>query len=187
MLFPVAVTFRLTALAHEVRVVDATGSDLGYIKAQPHEYRSTVKIHSDAGRMNVIYTVAFDPHGKRHRFMLDNGQELGFVAREADGLSSCFIIGIGSDQTFDIRPQRGFIAATDRMISLLPVLRLLFGQVFAPGFDVRRIAGNVVAVVTKRPVVFGSRYTVELAETISGDEQAALILAVVLISVLDRY
>ena len=182
MQFPVTVTFRLLASAHQIRVLDAAGVEAGYLEAQPADYGRSITVYSDASRVQAIYHIHFEALSRQIRFSSADGGELGFGKRVAGG----YDIGVGEHVVFQVRHGS---TAVDLAYVLLnfPILRLIAGYILQPMFRVTRPGGAVVSMLAKRPIVFGTSYVAELSEPLSGEEQAALVLSMIFISVTDRY
>lgn len=182
MQFPVTVTFRLLALAHQIRVLDASGVEYGYLEAQPADYAKGITVYSDASRSTAIYHIHFQDLSRHIRFGSADGGELGFASRVAGG----YDIGVGEQVVFEVRHGSTAVDLADILLNF-PILRFIAGYTLQPRLLVTRPGGAVVSMVAKRPIIFGTSYVAALSEPVSGDEQAALVLSMIFISVTDRH
>jgi uncharacterized protein YxjI len=189
--FPLKITFKLLALAPQMWVRDATGAEIGYVRQKLLAFRESVTIFSDETQTRPIYTINADrviDFTANYHFADADGHSLGHVRRE--GFSSLwrahYLIHVGDRPTFEVREASAMVRLLDNLVDQIPFVGAFTGYFLNPKYVVTRLGGGETLLMTKKPALLETDFDIEQTGQISPDEQAAALLGLMMIILLER-
>ncbi|MEZ5855205.1 MAG: hypothetical protein R3D67_10850 [Hyphomicrobiaceae bacterium] len=192
MQFPLSIAFKILTLVPQMSVRDAAEHEIGYVRSKLFAFRENVTVFSDATQSQPIYGIQADrviDFTANYHFTDRSGHQIGFVRRE--GFKSLwrahYIISVGAQATFEVREANPFVRLVDNLIGEIPFIGLLTGYILNPTYNVTRIGTDALSfTMTKQPAFLESRFAIVQHAPVEPDEQACLLLGLMMIILLER-
>ena len=191
--FPLDLRFKIIAIASQIRVHDATGVLLCYVKQKMFKLKEDVVVYGDEAQSRQLYRIQADR-------MLDisaqytitdstSGTELGKVRRR--GMRSFwrahYEIERGGTTLFTVQEENPWVKVADGFFGELPIIGILSGYLFHPAYIVATAgSGDAVLRVVKRPAFFEGRFEVEQRKVVPADDERLAVLSLLMMLLLER-
>ena len=191
MTFPLTLRFKRIALAPQIRVTDATGALLYYVRQRAFTLREAVVVFADAEQTRPLYRMTADrvlDFSATYRIADEHGRVVGTVQRQ--GMRSLwrahYDVRIGGAASLTIREENPWVKLLDGILGEIPVLGLFTGYVLHPAYRVARADGGPILRVAKQPALFESRYTIDRLADPTPEEETVVVLALLMMALLER-
>ncbi len=191
MQFPLQIAFKVFAIVPQLSVSDAAGQTVGYVRKNLLAFKEDVTIYADSTQAKPLYKINADriiDFSANYHFSDTSGQPLGHVRRE--GVRSLwrahYIISVGDKETFEVNEASGWVRLLDSIIGQVPFLELLTGYFLNPTYIVSRRDGAEALRMIKKPALLETHFDITQTGPISADEQAAALLGLMMIVLLER-
>jgi len=191
MRFPIQIAFKILAIAPQLYVTDAGGNLIGYVKQKLLRLKESVTIFADEAQTQPIYSIEADriiDFSANYAFSDASGRALGSVKRY--GMRSLwrahYVISVGTRETLEVHEQSAFVRLIDSIVGDIPIVGLFTGLFFHPVYLVSRVGGPEVLRMTKRRALLESLFTIDQEGELSGEEQQAAMLGLMMIVLLER-
>jgi uncharacterized protein YxjI len=189
--YPLALSFKVSALAPQLSVTDANGRLLLYVKQELFKLKEEVTIFADAEQTQPLYKIGADrvlDFSARYRFTDLDGSGLGSVRRE--GVKSLwrahYDIFDGDALVMTIREENPWVKMLDGLFSFIPIIGWFSGYVLHPIFLLSRPDGEVVMRLEKRPAFFEDQFTISKQAEPSEEEEKRALLGLLMMILLER-
>lgn len=191
--FPLDLTFRVSTVANDFRVIDANGQEVAYVRQKIWKLKSEVEVFTDKHKSTLLYTMRADKViGMNYTFTITDpeGRELGSVTRK--GMASIFRayyeIKKAGELKYLIREKNPWAKVWDALLSELPLLGILSAYVFHPAYVVRDpVSNEELALLKKRPSFFGRKFKLDkLKQELTGEEEALVLMSCMRVLLLER-
>jgi uncharacterized protein YxjI len=189
--YPLALSFKVSALAPQLSVTDANGRLLLYVKQELFKLKEEVTIFADAEQTQPLYKIGADrvlDFSARYRFTDLDGSGLGSVRRE--GVKSLwrahYDIFDGDALVMTIREENPWVKMLDGLFSFIPIIGWFSGYVLHPIFLLSRPDGEVVMRLEKRPAFFEDQFTISKQAEPSEEEEKRALLGLLMMVLLER-
>jgi uncharacterized protein YxjI len=191
MQFPLSIAFKIFTFVPQMSVREASGTEIGYVRQKLLAFKESVTVFADASQQRPIYTIKADSiidFTANYHFADAEGRPLGKVRRE--GFRSLwrayYAISIGEQEVFEVREESALVRFLDNLIDQIPFVGSFTGYFLNPKYLVTRIGGESAMRMTKRPALFETEFRIEQTGPIAPDEQAAALLGLMMIILLER-
>jgi hypothetical protein len=189
--YPLQLSFKVLAIAQQVKVTDATGTLVFYVKQKAFKLKEDVTIFADEAQVQPLYHIRADKvfdFNARYNFTNPQGMAVGAVKRQ--GMKSLwkahYDIFDGEQIALSIDEENPWIKVLDSLLGEVPVLGLLTGHFLHPAYLVTRSDGTVVMRLQKQAAFFEGKFAIEKrAEFLPGEENRAL-LGLLMMVLLER-
>ncbi|NIP25047.1 MAG: hypothetical protein GWO38_14835, partial [Phycisphaerae bacterium] len=187
MQYPLVLNFKILAIAPQIFIRDANGSELMYVKQKLFKLKEDINVFSDRSQTTHLYSIKADriiDFSPRYNFADPQGMSLGAVKRQ--GMRSLwkahYDILAGDTPILHIREENPFVKFMDALFGEIPIIGMLSGYVFNPVYLVQRPGemGQTVMRLTKRPSFLESNFTIEAVDPNLSEKEETLILLSVL-------
>jgi uncharacterized protein YxjI len=189
--YPLALSFKVSALAPQLSVTDANGKLVLYVKQKLFKLREEVTVFADAEQTQPLYQIDADrvlDFSARYRFTDLDGNDLGLVRRE--GVKSLwqahYDICEGDAVVMTIRERNPWVKMLDGLFSLIPLVGWFSGYVLHPTFLLSRPDGEVVMRLEKQPAFFEDQFTLSKQAELSEEEEKRALLGLLMMILLER-
>lgn len=195
MQFPVQLTFKVIALNPQVRVTDATGQLVLYVKQRAFKLKEHVTVFRDAEQSVPLYEIRADrvlDYNANYAITDTTGRTLGALRR--DGPRSLFkaryeITGPSGEPRFRLHEENAWIKVLDGLTSEIPLVGPFVGYFFNPAYTVERDAGaqfdgdgEDVMRLKKQPAFWEGKFELSpLAELGAEDKELVLLSTLMMI------
>ena len=193
MKFPLTLSFKVMALAPQIRVFDADGQLRLYVKQKAFKLKEAVSVFADEAQTQLLYTISTDKvfdFKATYRIRDAAGTELGAV--RSAGMRSIwkahFDVLRGDQVIFTIREENPWSKVMDSFLGEIPVIGLLTGYLFHPAYQVRRTGDDqVVMRIVKQPAMFEGKFKIDLnVPELPGHEEGLAVLSLLMMTLLMR-
>ncbi|MBE7472181.1 MAG: hypothetical protein DPW09_28490 [Anaerolineae bacterium] len=195
--YPLTMTFKVLALAPQIFVRDANGTEIMYVKQKLFKLKEAINIFSDQSQSRQIYAIKADriiDFSARYNFSDSQGMSLGAVKRR--GMRSLwkasYDIFDGEQVVFQIQEENAMIKVIDALFGEIPVIGMFSGYVFNPAYLVTRPGsagqpGPTVMRLSKQPAFLETGFKVEkVDQTLSAKEEEQILLSLLMMTLLER-
>ncbi len=189
--YPLDLSFKIIALNPQVRVTDASGQLIAYVKQKAFRLKEDVTIFADEGQTQPLYRMNANrvlDFNANYAITTPYGQALGSVRRP--GMRSIWkanypISDPSGAEIGTIHEESAWIKVMDAFLSEVPVLGMFTGYFFNPAYlvDVR---GQTVLYLKKQPAMFEGKFTIEQRGQITPEEEPLILSSIVMALMLER-
>ena len=185
--YPLDLRFKLMAMLPQVKVSDAAGQVLMYVK-EKLALKTAIRIFSDESQQKQIYSVAADKAiglTFTYNITTPDGAKLG--ALKKTGMKSLWkinfpILDASGAEVGSIHEENPWIKVLDGLLSDIPFV----GMYINPAYLVV-LRGQTVLRVHKQPSMMEGKFAVEKKADISEADEKLLLPAVVMFIMLERF
>lgn len=195
--YPLTMTFKVLALAPQIFVRDANGSEIMYVKQKLFKLKEAINIFSDQSQSRQLYSIKADriiDFSARYNFSNSQGMSLGAVKRR--GMRSLwkasYDILAGEQVIFHIQEENAMIKVIDALFGEIPIIGMFSGYIFNPAYLVMRAGsagqpGSTVMRLSKQPAFLETGFKVEkMDQTLSAREEEQILLGLLMMTLLER-
>lgn len=189
--YPLNFSFKIVAFNPQVKVTDASGKTVLYVKQKALALKEDVKIFADEGQQRQLYQLKANKiidFSAQYNITSASGQPVGAVRRQ--GMRSILkatynIVDAGGAEVGLIHEENPWVKVADAMLGELPFVGMLSGYVFNPAYLVD-YQSRTVLYLKKQPAFLEGRFTVEKRGEFSDAEEGLLLSSVVMTLMLER-
>lgn len=194
MQYPLVLNFKILALAPQIFVRDAVGTELMYVKQKLFKLKEAINIFSDQSQTSQIYSIKADrviDFSAQYNF--SDAQELPLGAIKRQGMRSfwkaSYDISKNSMLLFNIVEENAMVKFLDAMLGEVPLLGLFTGYFFNPVYLVKRPGetGETVVRLVKKPSFLESNFIIEkIDQSLTKEEDELILLSILMATLLER-
>lgn len=189
--YPLTFSFKVIAFNPQVKVTDASGNVVLYIKQKALALKEDIKIFADEGQSRQLYQLKADriiDFSARYNITSAAGQAVGQVKRQ--GMRSILkaaynILDAGGAEVGLIHEENAWIKVADALLGELPLVGILSGYLFNPAYLVD-YRGQTVLYLKKQPAFLEGKFTVEKRGNFSDTDEGLLLSSVAMALMLER-
>ncbi|HLM01092.1 MAG TPA: hypothetical protein VK400_08535 [Pyrinomonadaceae bacterium] len=190
--YPIDFSFKLLALASQIRINDANGQMLGYVKQKLFKLKEDIRVYTDDSQTNQIFGIRADrilDFSAKYNFTDRAGSLLGSIRRR--GMRSLWkahyeIYDERENQVMEIREEKGWVKVVDSLVGEVPVVGMFSGYLFNPAYLISRADGTIVARMQKQPAFFEGKFQLTQHAPMNQSEETRLLLSVLTMTLLER-
>lgn len=189
--YPLDLSFKIIAFNPQVRVTDASGQLIAYVKQKAFKLKEDVTIFADEGQLQPLYRMNANrilDFNANYNITTPNGQPLGSIRRP--GMRSIWkanypISDPSGAEIGMIHEESAWVKVMDAMLGEVPVLGMFTGYFFNPAYlvDVR---GQTVLYLKKQPAMFEGKFTVEQRGQLDPQEEPLILSSIIMALMLER-
>jgi uncharacterized protein YxjI len=190
--YPIELTFKLLALASQIRITDANGQMLGYVKQKMFKLKEDIRVFADEAQTNELFSIKANKildFSAKYNFTDRNGVLLGSIRRK--GMRSIWkahyeICDAQDNLIMEIHEESAWVKVFDALIGEIPVVGAFTGYLFNPAYLVSKTGGAVVARLQKQPAFFEGKFQLTSQGQMSQMEETQVLLSVLTMTLLER-
>jgi hypothetical protein len=189
--YPLELSFKILAMAPQIRVTDAHGRLLFYVKQKLFKLKEAVTVFVDESQTQPLFQINADrvlDFSARYHFTAVNGADLGSVKRE--GVKSLwrshYEIFEGGAPVMTIREEDPWVKVLDGLLDAIPIVSLFSGYVFNPTFLVSYMDGTPVMRLAKQPAFFESKFAITRLAALDEQQETRVLLSLIMMVLLER-
>lgn len=185
--YPLNLSFKIIALAPQIRITDASGQLVMYVRQKLLALKEDVNVFADDQQQRQLFQIKADriiDFSAQYNIMAVGGGTLGAVKRR--GMRSLW------KATYDIRDAAGndigliheenaWIKVVDAIASEIPFLGMFINPAYL--IDLR---GQTVLYLKKQPAVFEGKFTLDKRGDFSDADERLLLNSVLMMLLLER-
>ena len=189
--YPLELSFKVMAMSPQIRVTDAGGRLLFYVKQKLFKLKEAVTVFADESMTQPLFNINADrviDFSARYHFSTTSGVHLGSVKRE--GIKSLwkshYEIFEGDTRVMSIREKDPLVKILDGLFTAIPIVGLFSGLVFNPTFLISRPDGVVVMQLAKQSSLFESKFTISKQAALDEEQELRVLLSIIMMTLLER-
>jgi uncharacterized protein YxjI len=189
--YPLNFSFKVIAFNPQVKVTDASGNVVLYVKQKALALKEDIKIFADEAQSRQLYQLKANKiidFSAQYNITTAGGAPIGAVKRQ--GMMSIWkatynILDAGGGEAGTIHEENAWIKVADALLSELPLVGILSGYLFNPAYLVD-YKGQTVLYLKKQPAFLEGKFTVEKRGNFSDADEGLLLSSVVMTLMLER-
>jgi hypothetical protein len=191
MQYPLDLRFKIATIGTRVRVTDAGGNLVAYVRKKKFKLKEDVGVYADEDQRKLLFRIKADRMldiGASYSVALPDGTPLGAVRQEGVrslwkstyALTNSSGSGIGS-----IHEENPWVKVLDGLMEAIPFGDALGGLFFNPAY-LADLHGRDVLRVRKQRSILESSFRIEKLADFSEDEEELLLAGVIMMVLLER-
>jgi hypothetical protein len=191
MQYPLDLRFKIATIGTRVRVTDAGGNLVAYVRKKKFRLKEDVGVYADEDQRKLLFRIKADrmlDFGASYSVSLPDGTPIGAVRQEGMrslwkstyALSNAGGSGIGS-----IHEENPWVKVLDGLMESVPFGDALGGLFFNPAYIVE-LRGGPALRASKQRSVFESSFKLEKLKDFSEEEEDLILAGVIMMVILER-
>jgi hypothetical protein len=189
--YPLDLRFKIVTFGTRVRVTDAMGTEIAYLRKKKFRLKEEVTVYADESQSRVLFRINADrmlDFSANYAIAGGDGMALGAVRRQ--GMRSIWRSSYGiADATRNelggIREENAWIKVADGLLEMLPFGDALGGLFFNPAYLIS-VRSTPVLCLRKRRALLEGRFTLEKLADVSDTEEQLLLASTLMMIILER-
>jgi uncharacterized protein YxjI len=189
--YPLEMNFKIATLGTRVRVVDAAGRQVAYLRKKKFRLREDVRVYEDEDQNRLRFRLKADrvvDFGASYAVSDSDGHPLGAVRQR--GMRSIWkstyeVSDANGKMIGVIHEENPFVKVLDSLAEALPFADALGGLFFNPAYLVD-LGGETVLRMKKERSVFESRFRLDKLGDFSEEEEDLLLASLMMVLLLER-
>ncbi len=189
--YPLKLSFKFFALAPQVYVTDAAGTELCYVKQKLFKFREKVEVFTDSTQKILLSTIQADrviDFNANYAFRTAEGAPIGTVRRR--GLRSIWrahyeIVDTSGQVAFEIREENPWTKVMDGFFGEIPVLGIFTGMLFHPRYAITHNGAPVMR-MSKVSSFLGREFKIEKLTDIPPQAELPIVMSLLMFVLLER-
>ena len=189
--YPLELSFKIATIGTRVRIVDAAGRQVAYLRKKKFRLKEDVRVYEDEDRSRLLFRIRADrvvDFGASYAVSGPDGRPLGAVRQRGvrSLWKSTYEVGNAQGKMIGvIHEENPFVKGLDSLAEALPFADALGGLIFNPAYLVD-LGGETVLRMQKERSVFESRFRLEKLGDFSEDEEELLLASLMMVLLLER-
>ena len=189
--YPLDLGFKIVTIGTRVRVTDAAGRLVAYVRKKKFKLREDVGVYADEEQRQLLFRLKADrviDFGASYAISTPDGRPVGAVRRH--GMRSMWrsayaIADASGAEVGTIHEENPWVKVLDGLMEAIPFGDALGGLFFNPAYVVD-LRGQTVLRLQKRRSVFESAFRLEKLGDFTEEEERLLLASVVMMILLER-
>lgn len=189
--YPLELGFKLATIGTRVRVEDASGRQVAYVRKKKFRLREEVTVYENEQQRALRYRIKANQvwdFGARYAVSGPDGQPIGAVRQQGMRSlwkSSYAVSDAAGEEGGLIHEENPWVKVLDGLAESLPLGDALGGLFFNPAYLVEW-RGRTVLRMTKGRSVFESRFRIEKLANLSEEDEDVLLASLIMMVLLER-
>jgi uncharacterized protein YxjI len=189
--YPLELSFKIATIGTRVRVTDAAGRQVAYLRKKKFRLKEDVRVYEDEDQKSLLFRIRADrvvDFGASYTVSGPDGQTLGAVRQRGmrSLWKSSYEVSDPRGKTIGvIHEENPFVKVLDSLAETLPFADALGGLFFNPAYLVD-LGGETVLRMQKERSVFESRFRLDRLADISEAEEDLLLASLMMMLLLER-
>lgn len=189
--YPLTLSFKIIAIAPQIKVTDASGQTVLYVRQKALALREDVRIFADEQQQQQLFQLNADrilDWSANYRVRSADGQDLGAVRRK--GMRSLWnatyeVTEPGDQVAAVIHEENAWVKVLDELVGELPVVGMILPMFINPAYVVER-DGQVLLRMKKEAAFLEGKFTIEKRGEFSDGEESLLLASLLMMTLLER-
>lgn len=190
--YPLELGFKLIALSSQVRVTDASGRLIAYVKQAKFRLKEDIAIFADESQQQLLYRIKADrvlDFNASYSIVTANEQLVGAVRRRgmrSIWKSTYLIIDASGSEVGLIHEENAWVKVIDGLVGEIPFVGMFSGYFFNPAYLVD-LRGTTVLYLKKQPAMFEGKFIIEQRGEIAQQDEALVLCSTIMALLLERF
>lgn len=189
MQYPLSLSFKILAVAPQIRVTDATGASILYVHQKAFKLKEAVTVYRSEAKQTALYTIAADrviDFNAAYQIKDGTGREVGKLARR--GRRSIWkarydVFNAQGQSVFRVQEDSAWTKVLDSFFQEIPIVGAFAGYFFNPSYTVKaddpttaEQEGDPVMRLAKKPALWEGKFELQrLTDLETHDEELVLV------------
>jgi uncharacterized protein YxjI len=190
--YPLKLSFKIFALAPQIRVADNAGNLIFYVKQKLFKLKEAVTVFADEAQTKELFKINADrilDFSASYQITTIQGEKLGSVRRA--GMKSIWkahytIFDKFDKQIMNIREENPWVKVADALLGEVPFLGLFMGYFFHPSYLVTLVDGTPVFRLKKQPAFLEKAFSIENLQASESSQDTVTLLSLLMLTLLER-
>jgi hypothetical protein len=189
--YPLELSFKIATIGTRVRVKDAAGRQVAYLRKKKFRLKEDVRVYEDEDQKRLLFRMRADrvvDFGASYAVSGPDGQPLGAVRQRGvrSLWRSSYEVSDANGKTIGvIHEENPFVKVLDSLAEALPFADALGGLFFNPAYLVD-LGGETVLRMQKERSVFESRFRLDRLGDLSQAEEDLILASLMMGLLLER-
>lgn len=189
--YPLDLSFKIVTIGTRVRVTDAAGQLVAYVRKKKFRLKEDVGVYADEDQRKLLFRLKADrvlDFGASYSVNAPNGATLGAVRQQGvrSLWKSSYILSDAQNTAIGaIHEENPWTKVLDGLMEAIPFSDALGGLFFNPAY-IADLRGAPVLRLRKERAVLESRFTVEKLGDFSEEEEELLLAGLIMLVLLER-
>ena len=199
MQYPLTLSFKVVAIAPQIRVTDATGAPVFYVRQKAFKLKEAVTVYRDDTRETALYTIAADrvlDFNAAYEIRDGLGREVGTLARK--GRRSIWrarydVLDPAGRSVFRVHEDDAWKKVVDSLVSQVPLVGPIASYFVNPSYTVEaddpatpEREGTPVMTLEKRPAWFEGQFVLDRVGDLMMEHEELLVLGLIMMVLRER-
>jgi hypothetical protein len=189
--YPLDLSFKIATIGTRVRIADAAGRQVAYVRKQKFKLKDNVGVYSDESQSSLLFRIKADrmlDFSARYAVGGPDGRPLGAVGRR--GMKSLWSSAYVLEDAYgaeagSIREESPWTKVLDGMMEALPLGDALGGLFFNPAY-LAELYGKDMLRIQKQPSVLESSFRIDKLVDFTEEEEDLLLAGTIMMVILER-
>jgi uncharacterized protein YxjI len=189
--YPLDLSFKIVTIGSRIKIKDATGRQVAYVRKQKFKLKENVGVYSDEAQSSLLFRMKADrmlDFSARYAISGPDGHPIGAVGRR--GVKSLWRSAYVLDDAYgteagSIREDNPWTKVLDGVMESVPLGDALGGLFFNPAY-LAELYGRDVLRLQKQPSVLESSFRIDKLADFSDDEEDLLLAGIIMMVLLER-
>jgi uncharacterized protein YxjI len=189
--YPLDLDFKIVTIGTRIRIKDATGRQVAYVRKKKFKLKESVGVYSDEDQRRLLFRMKADrmlDFSARYAISGPDGHPVGAVGRR--GMKSLWSSAYVLEDAYgteagSIREENPWTKVLDGAMESLPLGDALGGLFFNPAY-LAELYGTDVVRIRKRPSVLESSFRIDKLADFSDTEEDLLLAGIIMMVLLER-
>ncbi len=189
--YPLELGFKIATIGTRVRVVDAAGRQVAYVRKKKFKLREEVTVYQDESQRSLLFRIKADrvwDFGASYYVSGPDGRPVGAVRQhgmKSLWKSSYAVFDDRGDEVGLIHEEKPWVKVLDGLAESLPGGDALGGLFFNPAYLVE-LRGRTVLRMSKERSLFESKFKIEKLDDFSEEDEDAVLASLIMMVLLER-
>ncbi len=199
MQYPLQLTFKILAVAPQIRVTDATGAPMMYVHQKAFKLKEAVTVYRDDTKSTALYTIEADrviDFNATYRIRDGAGREVGTLARK--GRRSLWrarydVLDAEGRSVFRIHEDEVWKKVLDSFFRQFGLLGGIFSYFVNPSYtveaddpDTPEQEGDPAMRLQKEPAWFEGRFSIDILDDLDAKQQELVVVSLIMMVLRER-
>ena len=189
--YPLNLSFKIIAFNPQVKITDASGQTVLYVKQKALALREAVKVFADEAQQRELYSIKANrilDFSANYNIALPTGMAVGSVRRQ--GMRSLWkatynILDAGGAEVGMIHEENAWIKVLDAAVGEIPIVGVFAGMFLNPAYLVD-LRGQTAMYIKKQPAFLEGKFSLEKRTNFSNTDETLLLPSVIMMLMLER-
>lgn len=190
--YPLNMSFKILALAPQIKVVDAKGENVCYVKQKMFKLKEAVNVFSDDSKQSLLCEIKADriiDWSACYHFFDTSGESFGAVRRK--GTRSIWkahyeVLDENENHISTIEEENPMAKVADSFLGEIPVVGMFSGYLFHPKYLLKGVDGQPKLRMTKQAAMWEGKYTLEKLVDYDPVDELRALMAFLMMALLER-
>ncbi len=189
--YPLEMSFKIVAINPQVRVTDANGQLIAYVRQKAFKLREDITIFADEAQTRPLYRINANrilDFNASYAITTPEGRPIGSVYRpgaRSIWKASYPISDAGGNEIGLVHEENAWVKVIDALAGELPVIGMFTGYFFNPAYFVD-LRGQTALYLKKEPAFLEGKFRLERRADFPEQEEGLLIASTLMALMLER-